>query len=154
MMKKNVLLLWKDIFNWREYMNLRLKTNSDIEIKLGELQKWLHFSSKAAVMRLAICYSLRNKLDPRLKEGSILHYDVKNQNGTDYLRSTVFGFNEELFKLLIIEYENRQVPDEEFFPEIICAHITRGVILLHSEYRFVNNRDKLMQKLINSVNEG
>ena len=129
-------------------MNLRLKTNLETENKLNDLQKWLHFSSKAAVMRLAICYSLRDQLDPRMKDGAIEKYDIRKQDGADYLRGTVLGANDDLFHLLVINSLGHSVPDEEFFPEIVCAHIARGVYSLHSEYRFLNNRDKLLEKLM------
>lgn len=129
-------------------MNLRLKTDIETENKLNDLQKWLHFSSKAAVMRLAICYSLRDKLDPRMSNGVIEKYDIRKQDGADYLRGTVLGSHDDLFQLLIVNYMGYTVTDEEFFPEIICAHIKRGVYDLHSEYRFLNNRDKLLEKLM------
>ena len=65
-------------------MNLRLKTNLDVEVKLNELQSALQVSSKAAVMRIAIAYSLKKPDDPRKKDGELIHYDIHNQNGADY----------------------------------------------------------------------
>lgn len=47
-------------------MNLRLKTNIDIESMLTELQSSLQLSSKASVMRIAIALSLQIEGDPRI----------------------------------------------------------------------------------------
>ena len=64
-------------------MNLRLKTSIDVENMLIELQSKLQFSTKAAVMRLAIGFSLKEKGDPREKKGEVLKYDTKKLNGQD-----------------------------------------------------------------------
>ncbi len=129
-------------------MNLRLKTNAEIESKLSELQTWLHFSSKAVVMRLALSYSLKDKTDPRLAGDAIKGYDVKKQDGADYLRLTVFGQDEEIYRLLIVDHLGRRVDEDEFFPELVNAHIERGIRLMHSEYRLLLNREKFMSELI------
>jgi DNA sulfur modification protein DndE len=131
-------------------MNARLKTTNELETKLSELQNWLHFSSKAAIMRLAISYSLANKSITHSDEINEWKYDIKNQDGADYLRWTILGQYDELYQLLIANDMKEAISDERFFPELIYFHINRGVILLHSEYRFVNNRDKFFQKLMSN----
>ena len=78
-------------------MNLRLKTSLDVETKLNELQSFLQVSSRAAVMRLAIGYSLR------IKETVDFSYNVKNQHGNDYNRFTIFGNDELLYKVMMEE---------------------------------------------------
>ena len=60
-------------------MIMRLKTTSDVETKLSELDKKLKLSSKAAIMRIAIACSIKMDGDPRSKGDSFQHYDVKNQ---------------------------------------------------------------------------
>ena len=115
-------------------MILRIRTTADVELKLTDLDKKLKLSSKAAIMRLAIACSLKMNGDPRIKADVVRHYDVKNQDGLDYQRLTVFGQSE--------------ITDEEFFPELTYFHIERGVNYLNSEYRYLNDRDKFFNKLI------
>ena len=85
-------------------MNLRLKTNIDTEAKLNELQSLLQVSSKAAVMRLAIAYSLKIQGDPRINDGILEKYDIKKQNGSDYIRYTIFGNDEIYYKLMMEQH--------------------------------------------------
>lgn len=63
----------------------RLRTTEDIENKLLDLDKKLRLSSKASIMRLAIACSLRMSGDPRDKGDRRMHYDIRNQNGLDYV---------------------------------------------------------------------
>jgi hypothetical protein len=95
-------------------MNLRLKTNIDTESKLNELQSLLQVSSKAAVMRMAIAFSLRKEGDPRIVNGQCVKYDIKNQNGADYIRYTIFGSDEIYYKLMMQQHLNVHLSDDEF----------------------------------------
>lgn len=129
-------------------MILRIRTTADVELKLSDLDKKLKLSSKAAIMRLAIACSLKMNGDPRIKADEVRHYDVRNQDGLDYQRLTVFGQMEEYYKILITEFVQNEITDEEFFPELTYYHIERGVNYLNSEYRYLNDRDKFFNKLI------
>ena len=129
-------------------MIMRLKTTSDVEIKLSELDKKLKLSSKAAIMRIAIACSIKMEGDPRWKGDSFQHYDIKNQNGLDYQRLTIYGQMEDLYHLLMINKEGREVSDDEFFPELTFYHIERGVNFLFSEYLYADDRDKFFKKLV------
>lgn len=129
-------------------MIMRLKTTSDVETKLSELDKKLKLSSKAAIMRIAIACSIKMEGDPRGKGDSFQHYDIKNQNGLDYQRLTIYGQMEELYHLLMINKVGREVSDDEFFPELTFYHIARGVNFLYSEYLYTDDRDKFFRKLV------
>ena len=129
-------------------MILRIRTTADVELKLSDLDKKLKLSSKAAIMRLAIACSLKMNGDPRIKADEVRHYDGRNQDGLDYQRLTVFGQMEEYYKILITEFAQNAITDEEFFPELTYYHIERGVNYLNSEYRYLNDRDKFFNKLI------
>ena len=96
-------------------MNIRLKTNSDVETKLNELQSLLQLSSKAAVMRLAMAFSIKEHTDPRIINGEVVNYNIKNQNGSDYVRFTIFGDNELYYKVLMEQCVGRNISDDEFF---------------------------------------
>lgn len=129
-------------------MIMRLKTTSDVETKLSELDKKLKLSSKAAIMRIAIACSIKMEGDPRGKGDSFQHYDIKNQNGLDYQRLTIYGQMEDVYHLLMINKEGREVSDDEFFPELTFYHIERGVNFLYSEYLYADDRDKFFKKLV------
>ena len=132
-------------------MNLRMKTTIDVESKLSELQSSLQVSSKAAVMRLAIAYSLKMKDDPRIIDGVIQHYNIKKQNGSDYIRYTIFGNDEILYKVMFEQQCGKHLNDDEFFPELTYAHISRGIKELYADYKLSNNREKFIKQLIKVI---
>ena len=127
-------------------MNLRIKTTDSIELKLNELQNWLHLSSKAAVMRIGMSYAIKlekgNEVDNYL-------YDAKDKNGQDYLRLTVFGNDESFYKYLIENKINRKIDDDEFFPKMVSYFMEKGVSLIYSEYKYLNDKNKFINKLLN-----
>lgn len=129
-------------------MNIRLKTNSDVETKLNELQSLLQLSSKAAVMRLAMAFSIKEHTDPRIVNGQVVNYNIKTQNGSDYVRFTIFGDNELYYKVLMEQCVGRNISDDEFFPEMTCAHINRGINQLMSEVKLAGTREKFLKKII------
>ncbi len=130
-------------------MIMRLRTSSDTEMKLIELDRKIRLSSKAAIMRIAIACSLKQDGDPRIISGEKIAYEIKNQGGMDYQRLTIFGQAEEMYRTLMINHLGHDITDEEFFPELTCAHIKRGVDYLYSEFRYIDDKDKFFAKLIN-----
>lgn len=126
-------------------MNIRLKTNSDMEQLLIELQSNLQLSSKAAVMRMAIGFSLKQKEDPRLV---CEKYDSKIMNGQDYLRLTILGNDDTLYKLIMEEHLGSYLKDEDYFPELVFAHINRGLKILNSEYKYARNKESFYKKIL------
>ena len=129
-------------------MNIRLKTTVSDETRINELQTLLQVSSKAAVMRLAIAYSIRLKTDPRISNGIIKKYDIKNQNGNDYLRYTIFGDDEIFYKLIMEQSINSHLDDDTFFPEMTEAHLNRGITILLGEVKLSGSKDKYIKKLL------
>ena len=57
--------------------------------------------------------------------------------------------NHYIAKLLMENHLNRKITDDEFFPALTSFHIERGVAALFSEYRYVNDKNKLIAKLLN-----
>ena len=129
-------------------MNLRLKTSLDVESKLTELQSLLQLSSKAAVMRLAIAFSLKIKGDPRITDGKFVHYDLKKQNGADYNRFTIFGTDEIVYKAIMQQHLGEFVDDDVFFPELTNAHLSRGIIELNADFKLAKNKEKFIRELL------
>ena len=129
-------------------MNLRLKTSLDVETKLTELQSLLQLSSKAAVIRLAIAFSLKIDGDPRNNDNLIIKYDLKKQNGSEYNRFTVFGTDEIVYKVMMQQHLGRFLNDDEFFPELTNAHLTRGIKELNAEFKLAQSREKFLKELL------
>lgn len=129
-------------------MNLRLKTSLDVESKLTELQSALQVSSKAAVIRLAIAFSLRIKGDPRIVNGRIEKYNVKNQNGADYNRFTIYGTDEVVYRAIMQQHLKQYLEDDIFFPELTNAHLSRGIVELNAELKLANNKEKFIRSLL------
>lgn len=129
-------------------MNLRLKTTLEVESKLTELQSILQLSSKAAVIRLAIAFSLRIKGDPRMVNDSVIHYDLKKQNGADYNRFTIFGTDEIVYKAIMQQHLGVYVEDDVFFLELTNAHLSRGIIELNADLKLAKNKEKFIRDLL------
>ena len=129
-------------------MNLRLKTKLDVESKLNELQSGLQVSSKAAVMRLAIAYSLKINDDPRIIDLKLEKYDIRKQNGADYNRFTIFGDDELIYKVMMEQHLQKHLSDDEFFPEMTNAHIERGIKDLYADFKLAKTKEKLIIELL------
>lgn len=79
--------------------------------------------------KLAIALSIR--------KGPLNERDFSSDNeGLELNRSTIFNEHDLLFKSLIINTESRQIREEEYFPDMVKAHLDRGAILLRDEKRY------------------
>ena len=82
-----------------------------------------------ALAKLAIALSI--------KEEKLSNTDYLTDNeGLELSRQTIFGEFDLLYKCLIVNRENRQMTDDEYFPKIVKAHLDRGAILLNNEKRY------------------
>ncbi|MFI3329350.1 MAG: DndE family protein [bacterium] len=129
-------------------MNLRLKTTNEIETLLVSIQSTLQVSTKAAVIRLAIAFSLNQDGDPRKYNEKGICYDSKNQDGLDYMRHTLLGDDDLIYKIMCQQHLKENLDDSAFFPDLINAHIERGITLLNSEIRYCNSKDKFLKKVL------
>lgn len=132
-------------------MILRLKTKSDVETILNELTASLGFSTKAAVIRFAIGYSLEKEGDPRFEENESTKYNIKIQDGGEYNRYTIMGDDEIIYKAIFETHLGRKIDEEEFFPELLNAHLERGIHLLHSDYRIMKDKNKFLEKIMRGM---
>ena len=81
--------------------------------------------------------------------------DLDNTEETlmDYINNNVsfdieFLDNETYFKVLIEEVEGRYLPEEEFFPKYVKAHIDRGSELLLDMYNHAGNMDRYILQVL------
>lgn len=72
-----------------------------------------------------------------IKKGKINQEDLKTDNeGLELSRQTIFAEHDLMFKALIINTEGKAISDDEYFPEIVKAHLDRGAKLLEEEKRY------------------
>ncbi|GGC76550.1 hypothetical protein GCM10007216_03880 [Thalassobacillus devorans] len=120
-------------------MNFRLKTTATT----GELLKNLQNSTGLTpnlLARIAISLSVSVKEEP--EEVS------SDSQGIEFNRNTLTGDRDYFYKALIRQHALRDVSEEEYFPHLFNAHLTRGVKLLNEEYKHAGNYDKLLKNLL------
>lgn len=79
--------------------------------------------------KLAIALSIR--------QGKLKKSDYETDNdGLELSRQTIFGDHDLIFKMLIINCENRSMFEDDYFPGAVKAHLDRGAKLLEDEKRY------------------
>ncbi|MFC2947973.1 DndE family protein [Virgibacillus sediminis] len=120
-------------------MNFRLKTTANT----GEFLKNLQNSTGLTPNLLArIAISLSVIITDEPEEVS------SDSQGLEFNRNTLTGDRDYFYKALIRQHALRDVSEEEYFPNLFNAHLTRGVKLLNEEYKHAGNYDKLLKNLL------
>ena len=120
-------------------MIFRLKTSKRTLEIFQELEKRTNYKPYTLVKH-AIAWSLKENT-------SVADYK-SDSDGLDLNRQTMTGDYETYFKVLIEEVEGRHLPEREFFPKFVKAHIDRGSALLLDMYNHAGSMDKyIMQSL-------
>jgi len=120
-------------------MYFRLKTSKYVQEALNELKIALNLTPNI-IARLAVALSLTINEPVPLKK--------VNDDGLEFNRVTLTGRFDHIFKAMIAQHCNREISDEEYFPELFNAHLERGIRLLQSEYKQAGNYEKLIRNLI------
>ena len=82
--------------------------------------------------KLAIALSIR--------KGALVPSDFEtDNNGLELSRQVIFGDHDLLFRSLIIKNEGRAVREEDYFPDLVKAHLDRGAKLLENEKRYTKD---------------
>lgn len=95
-------------------MVFRLKTSKRTQEIFQELENRTNYKPYTLVKH-AIAWSL--------KENTSVENFESDSDGLDLNRQTITGDNETYFKVLIEEVEGRYLPEEEFFPRYVKAHV-------------------------------
>ena len=94
--------------------------------------------------KLAIALSVR--------KGALEKADFQtNTEGLELSRQTIFGEHEMLFRALIVNNEGRAVIEDEFFPDLVKAHLDRGAKLLENEKKYSKDFYNHMCNLDNTI---
>jgi DNA sulfur modification protein DndE len=120
-------------------MNFRLKTSSYVADRLKQLQSSTNLTPNI-LARIAVSLSL--------KQDSIPAPPSSEAGGLEFNRNTLTCEHDYLYRALIAQHAQREVSDDEFFPELFNAHLERGVRLLSGEYQHAGNYDKFILNLL------
>jgi hypothetical protein len=128
-------------------MITRYKTNKETELHLIEIQKNLSLPTKAAVMKIAVGLAILNSKDEKI---NYLKYELRNQDGVDYSRSTIVGNDE---KLLNLYFESLDIINigEDFFPEGFHTLLVKGIDLLASEVKYQKTKERFFDFLVKKI---
>lgn len=119
-------------------MNFRLKTSSSTGEKILALQTNTGLTWNI-LARIAIALSLK---DPSLPE------NVTNRSGLEIHRNALTGEMDFVYKTIIKQHSQRNVPEDEYFPDLFNAHLERGMTILDNEYKYAGNFEKLLLSLL------
>lgn len=109
-------------------MTNKLRTSSQTQERFDSLSQSLGLQP-FILSKLAIALSIR--------KGKLNEEDFKtNNNGLEISRQTIFGDYDLLFKSLIINNAGCAMPEDEYFPNVVKAHLDRGSKLLFDEKRY------------------
>ena len=82
--------------------------------------------------KLAIALSVR--------KGALAPSDFEtDNNGLELSRQVIFGDHDLLFRSLIVQNEGRALREEDYFPDLVKAHLDRGAKLLEDEKRYTKD---------------
>lgn len=82
--------------------------------------------------KLAIALSIR--------KGTLAPSDFEtDNNGLELSRQVIFGDHDLLFRSLIVQNEGRALREEDYFPDLVKAHLDRGAKLLEDEKRYTKD---------------
>lgn len=121
-------------------MNTRLKTSLKTEEYLNELHGSLQLSTKAAIARIAVAFSLQDPEDPMTN----MELVTSDTQGFEFQRHTLTGDEDILIKALITQHAGYPITDEHYYPKMLFLHIERGMKYLYNEYKYQGNKDKFL----------
>jgi len=94
--------------------------------------------------KLAIALSIR--------KGALTPSDFEtDNNGLELSRQVIFGDHDLLFRSLIVKNEGRAIREEDYFPDLVKAHLDRGAKLLEDEKRYTKDFYNHMCRLDNNL---
>lgn len=113
-------------------MIFKLKTSKETMSIFEEINSSVHLQP-FALCKIALALSLRS--EKQLSDDEF----KTNNDGLELNRQTITGEYDELFKALVMSYQNKYLSDEEYFPKYLKAHIDRGATLLRAEFKYSNS---------------
>ena len=113
-------------------MVFKLKTSKETMDIFAAIGASIHLQPYA-LCKIAVALVVRSK-------EQLVEDDFKTDNdGLELNRQTITGEYDDLFKALILQKENKNISDEEYFPKYLKAYIDKGAKMLDSEFKYSNN---------------
>ncbi len=122
-------------------MIFRLKTTKYTSDKLKQLQSTTNITPNI-LSRIAVSLSLNQEEVPEIPKAEA--------GGLDFNRNTLTGEFDYIYKAMITQHAEREISDNEFFPDLFNAHLERGIRLLSNEYQHAGNIDKFLTNLFDN----
>lgn len=84
------------------------------------------------------------------------YYENFNQdsNGLEFNRNVLLGELDEMYKLLLINRENKTLNDEEYFPKYVKSYLEYGVRVMDGYSKLTKNYDTFIKAIIDSSTGG
>ncbi|QDR81808.1 DndE family protein [Sporomusa termitida] len=111
-------------------MIFRLRTSQKTMTIFTELQKKTNLKP-FALSKIAIALSLKEDQDS-------LRFDT-DTNGLDLNKQTITGKYDNLYKCLMEQHCGYHLTEEDYFPKYVKAHLDRGAVILHNEFRYAKD---------------
>lgn len=113
-------------------MVFKLKTSKETMEIFAAIGASIHLQPYV-LCKIAIALAIRSK-------EHIEFEDFKTDNdGLELNRQTITGEYDDLFKALILQKENKNIVEDEYFPKYLKAYIDKGAKMLDSEFKYSNN---------------
>lgn len=127
-------------------MIFRLKTSKNTENIINDIKNKF-FITPNILLRIAVSLSLKNKKETKefIKEET----SKFDSSGIEFQRHTLVGDNEMFYKIMMEQFCEESLNDEEFFPIHFKYHLENGVKLLKSEVEFAPNFETFLKNLSN-----
>lgn len=112
-------------------MTNKLHTSSNTQEIFSSLGQSLNLQP-FILSKLAIALSIR--------KGALTPQDFEtDNNGLELSRQVIFGDHDLLFRSLIVKNEGQVVRENNYFPDLVKAHLDRGAKLLENEKRYTKD---------------
>ncbi|MFN7252940.1 MAG: DNA sulfur modification protein DndE [Anaerobacillus sp.] len=122
-------------------MNFRLKTTKYTSDKLKQLQSTTSITPNI-LSRMAVSLSLNQNEVPEIPK--------PEAGGLEFNRNTLTGEYDFIYKAMITQHADREISDDDYFPNLFNAHLERGIRLLSNEYQHAGNYDKFLINLFDN----
>ena len=98
------------------------------------------FSSLGQSLSLQPCILCKLAIALSIRKGALTPSDFEtDNNGLELSRQVIFGDHDLLFRSLIVKNEGRAIREDDYFPDLVKAHLDRGAKLLEDEKRYTKD---------------
>ncbi|MGL5069188.1 MAG: DndE family protein [Sarcina sp.] len=120
-------------------MGFRLKTSTETKTIIEDLSKSTNLKP-FALCKIAIALSLN--FDKPIENFK------SNSNGLEFQRATVTGEFDAIYKCMMEAFANKNLSDDDYFPDHTKKHIDRGFSIFRKQYDYAGgNLEKFINKL-------